>query len=108
MNSRRDGLKQSYLPLCFFPFFFLVCLSPSGQEAEEKLRVRDNVIEGLPSTAALRYKAQVTSASRSSRPVSPAPERAPAKKQRSWRAMSAPMTVSSLQSHDGDHWLVLP
>ena len=59
----------------------MVCLSPPGQEAEEKIRVRDNVIEGLR-TAALRYKAQVTSASRSSRPVSPAPERAPAKKQK--------------------------
>ena len=62
-------------------FFFLVCLSPSAQEAEEKIRVRDNVIEGLR-TAALRYKAQATSASRSSRPVSPAPERASSKRKK--------------------------
>ena len=45
-------------------------MSPIVQEAEEKIRARDNVILGLR-TAALKYKAQATSASRSSRPVSP-------------------------------------
>ena len=77
MNSRRDGLKQSYLPCVFFFGLFEPFRSGGGG----KIRVRDNVIEGLR-TAALKYKAQVTSASRSSRPVSPAPERAPAKKQK--------------------------
>ena len=56
-------------------------MSPFVQEAEEKIRVRDNVIVGLR-TAALKYKAQATSASRSSRPVSPSKESVSAKRQK--------------------------
>ena len=84
------------LPL---PSFFFLCLGPFVQEAEEKIRARDNVITGLR-TAALAFKARATSASRSSRPVSPSKERASSKRKKLAPELANDPLPPGLVSHE--------
>ena len=73
-------------------------MNPFVQEAEEKIRARDNVIVGLRN-AALKYKALATSASRSSRPVSPPKERASAKRKQMAAELANDPLPPGLVSH---------
>ena len=68
---------EGWFLACLFPppfFFFLPLVGPLSQEAHENIKAQSIAMNGLRH-AALSFKEKATSASRSSRPVSPKAKR---------------------------------